>query len=63
MMKMTFWNLRSWKQLLMDKLNANVFDATEWGAFIDAAEENGCTAMAADMKNKLDHYKQKLEAK
>jgi len=62
-MKMTFWNLRSWKQLLMDKLNANVFDATEWGAFIYAAEENGYSAMAADMKNRLDHYKQKLEAK
>ena len=62
-MMMTFWNLRSWKQLLMDKLNANVFDATEWGAFIDVAEENGYSAMAADMKNRLDHYKQKLEAK
>lgn len=62
-MKMTFWNLRSWKQLLMDKLNANVFDAIEWGAFIDAAEENGYTSMAADMKNRLDHYKQKLETK
>ena len=62
-MKMTFWNLRSWKQLLMDKLNANVFDVVDWRVFIDAAEENGCTAMAADMKNRLDYYKQKLEAK
>ena len=62
-MKMTFWNLRSWKQLLMDKLNANVFDATEWGAFIDAAEENGYTAMAADMQKRFKYYRQKLEEK
>lgn len=62
-MKMTFWNLRSWKQLLMDKLNANVFDAIEWGAFIGAAEENGYSAMAVDMKKRFEYYQQKLEAK
>jgi len=62
-MKMTFWNLRSWKQLLMDKLNANVFDIVDWRVFIDAAEENGYSAMAADMQKRFEYYQQKLEAK
>ena len=51
-----FWELRTWKQSLLDKLDYGILDETEWHAFISAAEVDGCSAMAADMKNRMDHY-------
>ena len=51
-----FWELRTWKQTLLNELNAGVLIEVAWQKFIKLAEENCCYAMAADMKNRLDHY-------
>lgn len=50
-----------WKRRLMEKLNAGKFDTWEWLAFIKRAKEEGFDAMAADMQNRLDHYKNQTQ--
>lgn len=46
----------AWKKSLLDELNADVFRADEWLAFLEAARNEGCEAIAADMQARFDHY-------
>lgn len=52
---MFYWIL-AWKKSLMNALNADVFRADEWLAFLEAASNAGCVSMAADMQARFEHY-------
>ena len=42
------------KYRLIDKLNQGFIDRAEWQKFIDDAEQSGCKAIAADMRDRME---------
>jgi hypothetical protein len=51
------WQHFTWrKQKLMDDLNHDRFDATEWRRFIKEAGEAGMKSMSENMQRRFDNY-------
>ena len=51
-----FYEILTWKTSLMARLNVGVFRADEWQEFLEAARNEGCEAIAADMQARFDYY-------
>jgi len=47
-----------WKRRLMRDLNRGRFVKSEWQRFVRAAHKNMMFAMAHDMQERLDYYKE-----